>query len=86
MAFRLSTLEKLHVLKISLDSVNDYDPYLKLALPIIRRLYLTLLSEHDKSPETAICIAELDQVMELLKRKLKKQENYNMVIRQVNFN
>jgi hypothetical protein len=85
MHFHLNDLEKVLVFKISLSSINDYDPQLKVALAIVRKFYVTVLRNSTTTVGADVCITELERLMEEIQVKLTKQTNYSLVMKQVNF-
>ena len=85
MHFHFNDQEKVLVFKISLNSMHDYDPQLKVALATVQKFYLTVLRNSTTTVGANVCITELERLMEEIQAKLTKQTNYNLVIKQVNF-
>jgi hypothetical protein len=85
MANRLTTLEKVYLFKITLSLINDYDPYLKPVLPLLLRLYFQVLTARFSCPEAAACAVELENMINKMQQNIKKQDNYQAVIKQLPF-
>ncbi|MDB5121755.1 MAG: hypothetical protein JWN56_2973 [Sphingobacteriales bacterium] len=85
MAYRFTILEKVNLFKITLSSLNDYDPYLKSVFPLLQRLYLLERANRFSSSEAAAHVVQLEIMMNDLQQKIKKQDNFQAVIQQVFF-
>lgn len=68
---------------IAIKGFDDYDPHLKHLLKIIRRFYLTILLGQTKCVDVYLSIAQMEILIDDLEIKIRKQRNFQEVIKQI---
>jgi len=86
MPLHFTTAENILLFKIALKPLDDYDPHLKKILEVIKKFYLTTLMNQGEGNDIYACIAEIEALITDLESKIKKQQNFSKVLKQIKFN
>lgn len=85
MNYKLYTEDKIDLLQLAFDNLQDYSDKNYGLLEKTKKVLHLMVTQEDQCKNMAFCIEKLCFLLRGLERKIKMKENFEAVIRQVDF-